>query len=475
MLIYKLCFLTDNAASQSALAPPVVIPGTSLPNAQIPLTSRHIITSNVILSARFLKLKAELLSIFFIFPHKQLKWAEVFPQGTVNESGSGIGDSTNVTTTTSADELLQPANDSSRDRKAKRKEHRRMVSENYVSRILNADTASELGECLELLRDLIPSKFLLSYNRDHLLPRITLDGDSDGSKKYTLAEVGLKLYTLDRAIRYDEMEKIESIISKLPQRPRINFAPRCMISPQCKLPLLHAGKCLTTNDYASRYVEISDALLLQQQQLLQQQLLQQQQQQLQQSSKAGTGPMGMAPRPGAPVTLLQQFYSGQPGVPGAMSSGYQPNVYANYMSSRGNMIQGVINMGMTGMAAATAPGYYGTGISNPILQQQQLQYFQYYQQQYQQFPQLLQLQQYHQQQAGQRNTGPVPTRPVTLAATKPVVNQGLIPAGSKKPGVIEEKLINLASPVSTEIEPVNIEYVKPFVPTLNKISGMEWI
>lgn len=74
-----------------------------------------------------------------------------------------------------------------------------------------------------------------------------------------LSHVARRLYSLDRTLRYDEIERINTVpngpivdceiiaTSAVNYRPRIDYLPKCIHNPLCFRPMCHYHKCMTYN------------------------------------------------------------------------------------------------------------------------------------------------------------------------------------------------------------------------------------
>jgi hypothetical protein len=70
------------------------------------------------------------------------------------------------------------------------------------------------------------------------------------------ADVAMRLYTLDRALRYEDLQ-LNLTMHTVGYRPRTQYTPRCVIAPECSRPLAHSGKCeMNCSLHDSRFQEI---------------------------------------------------------------------------------------------------------------------------------------------------------------------------------------------------------------------------
>lgn len=273
--------------------------------------------SSVIVPPRLLKLKAELLNLFLLLPEKHLKWPESADGENAESSDQPAAskeDSNADTQATNSSDKMDIDDDKKADialtavqiksengddtqqaiksemtenkatesiskasntgvpppiptaadlsaesmeekalRKKKRREKRRLAQDRFVSRIQNAMTATELFECVIAFEQALPLPWMLDYES-------LKQGQQNRGNEVLTSFVALRLFTLDRAIRYEDIAGIESIATKIVYRPRTQFVPRCMISVNCRLCLNHPTKCTSSPDQSSRFPEISDAI-----------------------------------------------------------------------------------------------------------------------------------------------------------------------------------------------------------------------
>ena len=125
----------------------------------------------------------------------------------------------------------------SRETKVERKLKRRLKRKQHNERIINliqcARTPQELLDVLIEIEEAIPKTCKYHLN-DDALP----------STADTCAALAIRIYVLDRRIRYGEIKEIEKQGMERQYRPRYQFAPRCMMSSACTKYLSHTGKCL---------------------------------------------------------------------------------------------------------------------------------------------------------------------------------------------------------------------------------------
>ena len=150
--------------------------------------------------------------------------------------------------------VAETAKETKVERKLKRRLKRRQNNERIMSLIQNARTPQQLLDVLVEVEEAIPKIYKYTLN-DEALP----------STADTCAALAVRIYVLDRRIRYDEIKEVEKQGMDRQYRPRYQFSPRCLISSSCSKFLSHAGKCahdtpLTTHTTGSRIPDIHDAL-----------------------------------------------------------------------------------------------------------------------------------------------------------------------------------------------------------------------
>jgi hypothetical protein len=235
-------------------------------------------TSNVMVSGRMLRLKAELLNMFYIVPEKLFRWPEPDQEGlrAIEAAGTAAADTVFATAARMAagEQAVTPAavvDDDDEDapvnvggmdlsranvdkladkaaRKAKRRLKRRMSIDLFVNAVLNATTAPQLMEATLVFEAAIPSSMLFTY------PRHTMTATG-----HTLAAVAVRIYSIDRALRYDDIKGVEVQSAICTYKLRTQFAPRCLLAASCTRFMCHGGKCSNFTDTASRVPDIFDA------------------------------------------------------------------------------------------------------------------------------------------------------------------------------------------------------------------------
>lgn len=139
------------------------------------------------------------------------------------------------------------------ERKLKRRLKRRQNNERVMSLIQTSSTPQELMSVLMEIEEAIPKNY--KYNlSDEALP----------STADTCAALAVRIFVLDRRIRYDEIKDIEKQGMDRQYKPRYHFAPRCLMSSTCTKFLNHHGKCSNDSPLlaaaGSRIPDINDSL-----------------------------------------------------------------------------------------------------------------------------------------------------------------------------------------------------------------------
>lgn len=130
-------------------------------------------------------------------------------------------------------------------RKKKRREKRKQANERILHMIQTATHPQQLFDCLLEIEKAIPTGWALDLDNNPL-PQCAP----------TCAAFALRLFTLDRAIRYDEIPGVEAISQRLQYKPRVNFVCKCFVASSCRYVLGHPGRCVLVNDPISRCPEI---------------------------------------------------------------------------------------------------------------------------------------------------------------------------------------------------------------------------
>jgi len=139
-------------------------------------------------------------------------------------------------------------------RKRNRREKRRRSQENMMTRIQQAESPQHILECLIAIENAIPLTYTLEYNKLSM-----------PTKAATSASVAIRLYSLDRSLRYEDIPYMEnlgtSVHSKASSRAKTNFFTRCMLSPVCSGYIGHQGKCNTSFEFTTRCPEVNDSVV----------------------------------------------------------------------------------------------------------------------------------------------------------------------------------------------------------------------
>lgn len=262
----------------------------------------HIVTSTEQVSARFLKLKGELLNMFYMMPEKSLRLPELDEAGeqaiadagneAANNIRAGLAKISNTNGSSGAAaappapsvaaSAVAAAADKGEDsggegdgkptaasgaggidfsqsnverladkaaRKAKRRMRRKLSMDKFLQDVQTATTPQQLLDVVISLEGAIPQGLVYKYSRKQLPLR------SD-----TLAETAVRLYALDRAIAYDDIKGVENNYMMCHFRLRSLFYPRCMQSSSCNRSLGHCAKCniMVDNPNGSRIPDFQD-------------------------------------------------------------------------------------------------------------------------------------------------------------------------------------------------------------------------
>lgn len=245
-----------------------------------------LITSSEILNAKFLRLKGELLNIFYVLPDKLLRLPDLDEEGeqAITKAGeeaamnirqgvakisasvattsvieekddenaegqikdiSKVEVNTTVPITTMSNIDLSEANverlADKAARKAKRRMRRKLSLDKFVKSVQDAVTAQQLLDITLVLEQGIPAQCV------YKCMKTSLPTTSD-----TLSSVAIRIFTLDRMIAYEDLRGIDTAWQTCPVKPRTQFYPRCMQTSTCKNFICHNSKCLHIWDASSR-------------------------------------------------------------------------------------------------------------------------------------------------------------------------------------------------------------------------------
>ena len=225
-------------------------PGGPLPPLMVtPMKANlpHVVLAEVPMSARLLKLKAELMSIFCILPESSLRWGPEVD--TIASSSTAVAVVTdeklvsNGSEQTEEEQKMALLNQlAARNKKA---------SEWIITKVRSAGSAKELFEVVNFILSAIPAAYLVDFDINKL-PRSST----------SLAAVAVRIYAIDRALKYEDWKGIEQSItvSDKPFRPRVSFCPRCVGTVTCVRFLCHEGRCSNPVDQVTRFPELNDAV-----------------------------------------------------------------------------------------------------------------------------------------------------------------------------------------------------------------------
>eukprot|EP01041_Mallomonas_annulata_P002458 gene2458-4777_t len=128
-----------------------------------------------------------------------------------------------------------------------RQQNRQRSFEYFQKRLLEVQTSQELLELTLLLEEALPAYILPSYSKKSL-PCTALCSST----------VAMRIFALDRAIRYEDL-KIENLNDAGRGRvPRTKYSPRCLLSSICTKAFCHTGRCSTNFEGFSRFSEVLD-------------------------------------------------------------------------------------------------------------------------------------------------------------------------------------------------------------------------
>lgn len=208
----------------------------------------HVVPSTKATTAKLVKLKSELLNIFYCFPEKSLKWPALDAEGeaAVEKSGEEAKEQTRSTLliqqpNLSEEEILKFIEKN--ERKATRRLRRKLSFESFMTGVQNAVTPQELMTFVITLESAVPLELTFKHEKQAL---------GNGANTLTSANVALRLFVLDRSISYDSIGNVENAPLTLAVKPRMHFAPRCHAHCLCLRYMGHIGKCQVTGNLFSR-------------------------------------------------------------------------------------------------------------------------------------------------------------------------------------------------------------------------------
>jgi hypothetical protein len=139
------------------------------------------------------------------------------------------------------------------ERKRRRLLRRKNAMDKMIKGIRAASSSRELYDIFQVILKAIPATHIVDFD----LTRLPNNGNS-------LAAVGLHIYCLDRALRYEDWKGIEANIVNsdrptAPYRPRTAFCQRCFSTVTCNRFFGHDGRCTQSTENVTRYPELVDA------------------------------------------------------------------------------------------------------------------------------------------------------------------------------------------------------------------------
>jgi len=322
----KIVTTTTSSSNNAPISSSVVINSGQAPSYQrnypdpaiAPLTQKNIVTSTELQSARFLRLKGELLNILFILPEKLLRLPDLDAEGEKAIASAGEEAAANIRQgvaklsnsngalkkTNNVDDKPAITTPMDVDAGVKKDEASDATATQIVSKVSfpaltskhSDDEVDKAPSLLEmsmsnvdrladkaarkakrrLRRKLSMDRFLKSVQTavtpqqlldvtlslEDAIPLIhtyKLNKSALPVTAVTLSAVAIRIFSLDRMIAYDELKGIESVASQCSHRLRTYFYPRCMQSSSCRGFLCHNSKCLHNFD-PSRIPEITDGV-----------------------------------------------------------------------------------------------------------------------------------------------------------------------------------------------------------------------
>ncbi len=222
-------------------APKTADSSFSFPPVTIVRNQPHIVTSTKTTSSKLIKLKSEIFCILYSFPEKALKWPELDAASENLIQSAGDSAFNNVLSVSASVQAVARENGQVVDinkmaekasRKARRRLRRKLAVEIFTKAVQSAASPSELLNQVIVLETAIPATLMYVYNRGGL--PVTAS---------TAAEVGWRLFSLDRSIAYDEINGIEHAAVSCAVKLRVCYSPRCHLSGNCTRYLSHSGKC----------------------------------------------------------------------------------------------------------------------------------------------------------------------------------------------------------------------------------------
>jgi len=213
-------------------------------------------------------LKAELFSLYYILPEKQMKWPEPEGESLAAIEAAGAAAAFAILSGTAPVKPSKDDDDGEKEgeeggdksanlekaaekasRKTKRRMKRKMAIEKFVNNVLNAQTPQQLMDEVVVFENAIPSQHVFAYNKP----------TPSNNTAYSLSAVATRLYTIDRSLRYDDLKGAEMQSVMCAYKLRTQFAMRCFLSASCTRFMCHGGKCSNFVDTASRIPDMLEA------------------------------------------------------------------------------------------------------------------------------------------------------------------------------------------------------------------------
>jgi hypothetical protein len=257
-----------------------------------------LVTSNVVILPRLLRLKGELLNILFMLPAKRLNWRtptglsaaemeseqnsitaaeekasksvydgaeKAIAARAANAAASEgtdedvlkalLSDDESLAIIDGVDVDLSPSNvevlAEKAAEKARQKLSHHLSMQRFIRDVQQAMKPQQLLQLASQLEEAIPVEYLFYYNKAEVSMTDSNSSSNISDAVITVAEVASKIFTIDRSICYDELrgeESPESALSSCPYRLRTQFTPRCVVNSRCKKFLCHSNRCVHLND-----------------------------------------------------------------------------------------------------------------------------------------------------------------------------------------------------------------------------------
>ena len=280
------------------------------PPPTIPTPTVVLEVSDVPQDPRLLKLKSELMSIYYMVPESLFLWDIYTSYTTSNTTSSSTNQqpltsstilNLDLNTTSNTPTTTTPTTAPSVISESNNKAHLDLTSlltsytsKNYPSlsklmhtEILACYTVKDIFKLIFLLECLLPQGiWSCLYKSKHLKstawvyellapdspPTSTTTSTSatTGNTTYTymtISYLAQHIYALDRSLHYEEFSDKDNNISLANRNyyPHIQYTPKCCTSSSCIRGFFHDGKCQYTSDTASRMHDIHEKVLIQQQ------------------------------------------------------------------------------------------------------------------------------------------------------------------------------------------------------------------